>query len=129
MSHNTNYTVTNSNYGTSVDLSQIFPPYEVASYIVSNSNSHVTNTIPLVNNTTSTNNYQVLANYTYTTPYGGNGIFNWQDASNAAESLLIFNKTNTSFDFGFSKDSSHFWDGGISFLIIYYTSNNYYTQI
>jgi hypothetical protein len=118
MSFTTNYKVTNPNYS-GLDLSQIFPPYEISSFSVANSSADITGTITLTNNKTSTIDYHVFATYFYGLPGGSSGTYNWQNASNGASSILIFTKTSANFQFGFTKGTGNTWNGSISFLVIY----------
>jgi len=118
MSFNTDYKVNNVNYS-NLDLSQIFPPYEIHSFSVNNDTQDITSIITLTNNKTSTTNYHVFATYVYNLPAGSGSTYAWPTASDAVNPILIFTKTSTTFSFGFRKNTGNFWNGGVSFLVIY----------
>jgi hypothetical protein len=116
MSFNTDYKVNN------VDLAaQIFPPYEIGpTFNINNAAAHTTSTITLTNNKAGNTNYHVFTSLDYYQHGGSGSTYPLFEASGSANRVLIFNKTAGSFDFGFSKGTGDFWNGGISFLIIYH---------
>jgi hypothetical protein len=118
MSFNTDYKVNNVNYS-NLDLSQIFPPYEIQSINISNSDQDNSGIITLANNKTSTTTYHVFATYFYLAPNGSGGTYAWPSASGSANQILIFSKTSSTFSWGFTKTTGNNWNGGVSFLVIY----------
>jgi hypothetical protein len=118
MSFNTSYTVNNGNYA-NFDLAQIFPPYLSSNKDVVNKDLETFGTVLLQTNKSLTSNYVVIPTYFYSLPGGSGGTYNWQNASISAQSILIYNKTSTQFQYYFQKGSGDYWNGGISLLIIY----------
>jgi hypothetical protein len=117
MSFETNFVVDNDNYN-SKDLSEIFPCFEILSKSVSGDNEDETFNFTLTKNKTGTTKYFVFTSYEYLSA-GSGGTYSPHEASSAANSLMVYDRTATTFQVKWRKSTGEKWDGTVNCSVIY----------
>ena len=120
---NDNDVSTNTN--TFVDLSAIFPSYEIITSSATNTNTAVQFT--LTRNQNLSTNYVVFPNIYYDDTQPDYGGINTYQASQYTLPLLVYNKTATSFCVAISSSTTVLYNYTVCCLVIYANTNNYIT--
>jgi hypothetical protein len=115
----TNYLVNNGNY-VNKDLTQIFPTFEQGSSLNFHffPNTGCEGTIYLSNNKTNTTDYYIIPSMEWISGTGAQQVY---DAIKGINSIMIWDKTSTSFNWSMY-NNTYDWIGNINFLIIYNTN-------
>ena len=115
-SYNTNFNSVVNN--STLNLANIYPRCQYFSQNFSNDNSTITLNFT-VNNTSGTTNYYIFPSYCYNLLEGSGGTYNGITASGASRTLIVSNKTATSFTVTFRKGTGDNWNGGVTCLVIF----------
>ena len=108
----------------SADLVYVFPVTEYRYYNQQGNDGNISGTIDLSYNYNSTTNYAVFTNIYYGYS-GSSGTYDDNASSGAMKTIVIYNKTSTSFQYAFSKTTGNNTNIYIVFMVVYNNNLDY----